>query len=134
MAGKTKYGKRGLKVYEVDDTITKKQEDWIKYYLETLNQRQATQLSGYKGSDSVIGKIGSDNYIRFEKIINHRLTQIKNDQIADTEDIFKFWTDTFYNEDTPISQRLKASELLAKAKGAFIEKVEVKQVDADWFK
>ena len=29
--------------------------------------------------------------------------------------------------------RVEASELLAKSQGAFIEKVEVNQVDTDWF-
>ncbi len=29
--------------------------------------------------------------------------------------------------------RIKASELLAKAKGGFIEKREIKVVDTDWF-
>lgn len=32
-----------------------------------------------------------------------------------------------------MTDRLKASELLAKSKGAFIEKREVKVVDTDWF-
>ena len=37
------------------------------------------------------------------------------------------------NEDIKTNERLKASELLAKSQGAFIEKVEVKEIETDWF-
>lgn len=33
-----------------------------------------------------------------------------------------------------MNDRLKASEMLAKSQGAFVERVEVKPIETDWFK
>ena len=81
--------------------------------------------------------MGYQNSLKFKDLIIDRRVElskeIKSDSIASLEDIFKFWTKTFNDEDLKQADRLKASELLAKAKGGFVEKVEVKKVDTNWF-
>lgn len=81
--------------------------------------------------------MGYQNSIKFKDIIEKRRAEltkeIKSNSIAELEDIFEFWTKVFRDKDEYMKNRIKASELLAKAKGGFIEKVEVKEVNTDWF-
>lgn len=125
------------KPYKKGDKLTPKQERWIDEYIKCNDYTTASRNAGYSGSNNSLRTIGYQNSLKFKELIKERRVElsreIKNDSIATLEDIFKFWTETFNNEDNKQVDRLKASELLAKAKGGFIEKVEVKKVDTDWF-
>lgn len=128
------------KIYEANeyDMLKPIQKAWIDHYIETRNYGKASALAGYKGNNSTLRRVGYDNYRKFEKIIQPRIEFIEakaeNKRINELVDIFKMWSDVMNDEDARMTDRLKASEMLAKAKGGFIEKVEVKQVDTDWFK
>jgi len=128
---------RNFKPYQKGDKLTPKQERWIDEYIKYNDYTTASRNAGYKGSNDNLRAIGYQNSLKFKDLLNERRVElskeIKNDSIATLEDIFKFWTDTFKDEDNKQADRLKASELLAKAKGGFVEKVEVKKVDTDWF-
>lgn len=126
---------KNVKVYKVGDKLTPKQEKWIDEYIKCNNLTEATINAGYKLKNP--RAMGYQNSIKFKDIIEQRRAElskeIKDDSIAKLEDIFKFWTETFNDKDTKMQDRIKASELLAKSKGAFVEKREVKVVDTDWF-
>ncbi|MBQ2870329.1 terminase small subunit [bacterium] len=126
-----------LKPYKIGDPLTPKQERWIDEYIKCNDYTTASRNAGYTGSNSSLKSMGYQNSIKFKELLEQRRlelsSEIKEDSIAELEDIFKFWTDTFNNEEEFMKNRLKASELLAKAKGGFIEKREVTIVDTDWF-
>lgn len=126
-----------VKPYKIGDKLTKKQEIWIEEYLKCDNYTTASKRAGYSGSNDNLRCVGYQNAIKFKDIINQRRKEqgqmLKSNTIAELEDIFEFWTDIIKDDSRRITDRIKASELLAKAKGAFVEKVEVKQVDTDWF-
>lgn len=126
---------KDVKVYKIGDKLTPKQEKWIDEYIKCNNLAEATAKAGYTGKN--LKAMGYQNSIKFKDIIEQRRAElskeIKNNSIAELEDIFKFWTDTFNDDDAKMQDRIKASELLAKSKGAFVEKREVKVVDTDWF-
>lgn len=126
---------KDVKVYKVGDKLTPKQEKWIDEYIKCNNLGEATIKAGYNVKN--IRAMGYQNSLKFKEIIEQRRAElskeIKNTSIAELEDIYKFWTDTFNDDDAKMQDRIKASELLAKSKGAFIEKREVKVVDTDWF-
>lgn len=126
---------KDVKVYKVGDKLTPKQEKWIDEYIKCNNLAEASVKAGYTGKN--LKAMGYQNSIKFKEIIDQRRLElskeIKNTSIAELEDIYKFWTDTFNDDDAKMQDRIKASELLAKSKGAFIEKREVKVVDTDWF-
>lgn len=125
------------KPYKQGDKLTPKQERWIDEYIKCNDFTTASRNAGYNGNNNTLRTIGYQNSLKFKDLIKERRVElsneIKSDSIASLEDIFKFWTETFNNEDNKQTDRLKASELLAKAKGGFIEKVEVKKVNTDWF-
>lgn len=125
------------KPYKKGDKLTLKQERWIDEYIKCNDYTTASRNAGYTGSNNTLRAIGYQNSLKFKDLINDRRTELSNKitkkSIASLEDIFEFWTETFNNEENKQADRLKASELLAKAKGGFVEKVEVKKVDTDWF-
>lgn len=128
---------KNVKVYKVGDKLTPKQQRWIDEYIKCDNYTTASRNAGYKGDDIALKNMGYQNSIKFKEILDARRLeiskQISNKNIAELEDIFEFWTGIFQDEDAKMYDRIRASELLAKAKGGFIEKREVKVVDTDWF-
>lgn len=128
---------RNFTPYHEGDKLTPKQERWIEEYLRCEDYTTASRNAGYSGSDNSLRAIGYQNSLKFKEIITQRRaeisTEIKKDTIATLEEIQEFWTNVFKNEENKQQDRLKASELLAKSKGGFVEKREVKVVDTDWF-
>jgi len=125
------------KPYKKGDKLTPKQERWIDEYIKCNDYTTASRNAGYTGNNNNLRAMGYQNSKKFKDLITERRKElskeIKKDTIASLNDIFEFWTEMFTNENNRQADRLKASELLAKAKGGFIEKVEVKKVDTDWF-
>ena len=128
---------RNFRPYQKGDKLTPKQERWIDEYIKCNDYTTASRNAGYTGIDSTLRNIGYQNSLKFKDLLNERREElskeIKSDTVASLEEIFEFWTEMFTNDSNKDTDRLKASELLARAKGGFIEKVEVKKVDTDWF-
>lgn len=129
---------RNFRPYKVGDKLTPQQERWIEEYLKCGDYTTASRNAGYKTTNNNnLRTIGWQNSLKFKDIIEQRRKELRKelqkDTVATLTEIFEFWTDTFNDNSRKLSDRLKASELLAKAKGGFIEKVEVKKVDTDWF-
>lgn len=126
-----------IEPYTSNKKLTKKQELWIEEYLKCNDYTTASRNAGYKGNENSLKHIGYENSIRLKEVISKRQKEItekiKSQTIAELEDIYEFWTKTFTDPNEYMKNRIKASELLAKAKGGFVEKVEVKKVDTDWF-
>lgn len=55
--------------------------------------------------------------------INEINKKIEKEKIADAKEIQEFWTKTFRDEEVEMKDRIKASELLARVQGMFIEKI-----------
>ena len=128
---------RNFRPYQKGDKLTPKQERWIDEYIKCNDYTTASRNAGYTGSDTTLKNMGYQNSIKFKELLDARKLEISekinNKNIAELEDIFEFWTNVFQSNLEDTRDRIKASELLAKAKGGFIEKKEVKIVDTDWF-
>ena len=111
--------------------LTERQKKFIDYYIQTSNATESCRLAGYKGNN--LDRLGYENLRKLEVYIKPRIDELDLKRTADLEDIFKFWTNTMNSNDVKTNDRLKASELLAKSQGAFTEKVEIKEIDTDWF-
>lgn len=111
--------------------LTEKQKRFIDYYIQTGNASESCKLAGYNGNN--LDVIGAKNLEKLKDFIKPRIDTLDTTRALELEDIFIFWTNTIKNETLKISDRLRASELLAKSQGAFIEKVEIKEIDTDWF-
>ena len=103
--------------------LTAKQRAFVEFYAG--NATEAAIKAGY--SKDTARSIGQENLTKPDIIaaIKERETKRLVPDIATREERFKFWTRAMRDEDTPMKERLKASELLGKAEGDFLERVEV---------
>ena len=111
--------------------MTEKQKRFIDYYMMTGNASESSRLAGYKGNN--LDVIGAKNFEKLKSHIIPRIEELDLSRTAELQEILIFWSDIIRDNTLKTSDRLRASELLAKSQGAFIEKVEVNQVDTDWF-
>lgn len=125
------------KPYKVGDPLTPLQQKWIDEYIKTDDLTTASRNAGYKGNDGSLRAMGYQNKLKFKDLLEARKKEldagITNKNIAELEDIYEFWTNVLNDPNASMKYRLKASEYLAKSKGAFVEKREVKVVESDWF-
>ena len=107
------------------DKLTEKQKKWIDYYKAGHTATEAARLAGYKAKDdNSYSSIGSENLRKLADYIRDRETTLEQPRIADMEEINRFWTSIVRDEEQSTKDRLKASELRARASGAFLDRVE----------
>ena len=103
--------------------LTAKQRAFIQHY--TGNATEAALKAGY--SKDTAYSIGQQNLKKLEiqKAIQQRERERLAPDIATREERLTFWTQTMRDSEVGMKERLKASELLGKAEGDFLERVEV---------
>ena len=112
--------------------MTEKQKAWIDYYKQGHTATEAARLAGYRGKNHDV--IGSQNLVKLKEFIKDRDAILESPRIADMEEINAFWTEIIRDEGQEVKDRLKASELRARAAGGFIERREVHVLESAWFK
>lgn len=107
--------------------LTDKQRAWIDYYKQGKSATEAAKLAGYKCKDNnSFDSVGNENLQKLGKYIKDRDAVLESPRIASMEEINEFWTETMRNEELDRKDRLKASELRAKAAGMFTERIEMR--------
>ena len=106
--------------------MTDKQELFIKEYLIDMNATAAAKRAGY--SEKTAYSIGQENLNKPEikQVIQEELENRKSALIATREQRQKLWTEIMYDTEQSTRDRLRASELLGKSCGDFIERIETK--------
>lgn len=103
--------------------LTDKQRKWILYYKQGKSAGEAVKLAGYcVKNDHVAENIGSENLVKLGEYIKDREDLLDAPDIADMTEINRFWTETMNDKRIRMADRLKASELRARAAGGFIDK------------
>lgn len=106
--------------------MTEKQKAWVDYYKQGHTATEAARLAGYRAnSDKTFQNIGSENIRKLGDYIKDRDAVLESPRIADMEEINAFWTETMRDETAERRDRLKASELRARAAGMFVERLNV---------
>ena len=110
--------------------LNHKQQLFILEYQRTLNATQAAINAGY--SERTAYSIGNRllKKVEIQQALKQNFEEKRDNLIADVTTIQQFWTETMNDSECDMKHRLRASELLAKSLGLFIEqqKVEVQQV------
>lgn len=105
--------------------LTVKQQAWIDYYKQGKTATEAARLAGYKaGNDNAFQSIGSENLRKLAPYIKDRDTLLERPRVADMQEINEFWTSIIRSDEEKTADRIKASELRAKAAGMFVDKLE----------
>lgn len=108
-------------------SLRDKQKAWIDYYKQGYTATEAARLAKYNAKDdNGFQSIGSENLRKLAFYVADRDKVIEGPRIATMEEVNAFWTRTMNDENEDMQHRLKASELRAKAAGAFIQQVNVR--------
>jgi len=112
--------------------MTEKQKAWVDYYKQGHTATEAARMAGYRASSAYsFQSIGSENLRKLAGHIRDRDAVLESPRIAGMEEINAFWTGIMRDESQDPRDRLKASELRAKAAGMFTDRVQVSgSVDA----
>lgn len=111
--------------------LTPMMQKFADYYLQTANATQSVVLAGYSVNPSkksyellrhptIVAYIEERN-----RAIAKKSEKEDNKKLATILNIKNFWSDIMFNENMEIKDRLKASELLAKTYGLFIDKIQI---------
>lgn len=115
--------------------LTAKQQAWIDYYKQGHTAAEAARLAGYRArSDDSFQSIGAENLRKLAEYIADRDAVLESPRIAAMEEINAFWTSVMRDGAMRPKDRLKASELRARAAGMFVERREVELIESKWFK
>lgn len=112
--------------------LNKRQVAFCRYYCgECLgDSEQAAIKAGYRATSartSAAKLLKREDVLQYITQLNEEITRNYAEKVAESvkydiasiAEIQSFWTDIMKNEDEPMRNRLRASELLAKAQGMF---------------
>jgi phage terminase small subunit len=106
--------------------MTDLQKKWVLLYKQGKTPAEAVKLAGYNVKNNHdADNIGRKNLKSCAEAIKDRDEMLNATEIADMREINRFWTEVMNDEALDIKDRLKASELRARAAGGFIEKKSV---------
>jgi phage terminase small subunit len=104
--------------------MNQRQIAFCEAYLVSGNAAQAARTAGY--SEKTARSTGQRllTFADIRKYLEQRNEEIKKDNTADIGEIREFWSSAMRNEGEKMKDRIRASELLAKTYGAFIDRLE----------
>lgn len=103
--------------------LTIKQERFVESYARCLNASQAAREAGY--SPRTAPFIGAENLKKPQIVAALQTRGLNNSLIASREELQEFWSQVTKSDEHDLVHRLKASELLGKSLGAFIDRQKV---------
>lgn len=108
--------------------LTPKQQAFADYYIQTGNATEAAIKAGY--SKKTAKETGYENLTKphLQDYIEKKQKELASDRVADMTEVREFWTKVMRDIDSEMKDRLKASEMIAKTSGAFLNKVEMKTI------
>lgn len=105
--------------------MNQRQKAFCEAYIKTGNAAEAAREAGY--SQRTAKSIGQRllTFVDVQEYIRQRNEELDAEGVAKIAEIRRFWSVTMRDEKTKLPERLKASELLAKTYGAFLERFSV---------
>lgn len=104
--------------------MTPKQSAFVDYYAASGNATEAARLAGYAKPHPQ----GAENLLKptIQQALAERNKEVSQSRIATIKERQEFWTAVLRGQepDAEMKDRLKASELLGKCHGDFIDRVE----------
>jgi phage terminase small subunit len=103
--------------------LNQRQTEFCMYYVRCGNASEAARLAGYKGNVDVhsarlLVKASIKEEIK-------RLSKNKVKEFVNAKELRRYWAELLRNADADEKNRLKASELIGKSLGLFLERREI---------
>ena len=107
--------------------LTPKRQAFVQAYAG--NATTAAKAAGY--SERTAHVIGHELLKKpeIQEAIQNRTGERVNSLIADREERQAFWTSVLRDEGTDLKDRLRASELLARSEGDFLDRIEARTLE-----
>ena len=103
--------------------LTEKQNRWLFYYKQGKSATESARLAGYQGKNQgSFEQIGQKNLKVLAQHIKDCEVLFDQTEVASMQEVNSFWTRVMNDGSQKTSDRLKASELRAKAAGGFIDR------------
>lgn len=104
--------------------MNQRQQAFCEAYLTSGNAAEAARQAGY--SAKTARSIGQRllTFVDIQEYLERRNQEISEANTASMEEVRQFWTSTMRDAAAKAPDRLKASELLAKTYGAFVDRLE----------
>ena len=108
-----------------ESKLTPKQRLFVQYYCG--NATDAARLAGYKGNDNTLSIVGFENLRKpnVQAAIQARQEMEERPEVANRKDRQKFWSEVMSSAEVDMKDRLKASELLGKSEGDFLDRIKL---------
>ena len=108
-----------------------KQKAWADLYAKSGNGTQAAREAGYKGNDATLKEVGRENLLKpaLAAYLSTLTSPGTNSRIADATERQEFWSSVIRDKDEVMAMRLKASELLGKRQGDFVDRLALTGAD-----
>lgn len=104
--------------------MTPRQKKFADNYLRSGNATQSAIKAGYSKASAKVQGSRLLTYDNIKMYIQSKQKELDKESIADMEEIHSFWTDVVRDDENLMNDRLRASELFARANGAFLDRVE----------
>ena len=111
--------------------MTTKQELFIVEYLKDFNATQAAIRAGYAENGAAVTGHELLRNPNIQEIIKSKISDILGDKDVYLMRLIQYWVNVLNDTTLKESDRLKASELLGKYAGAFVEKVQISDPNGD---
>lgn len=108
--------------------MTPNQQNFADEYIKCGNAAQAYRQAYPSCKTQRTAETNGSKLLRNAEVLEYianKNKEIANDRIADMQEVKEFWTGILRSGTEETKDRLKASEMIAKTNGAFIDKVQV---------
>lgn len=115
-------------VMGMTEKLTEKQKRFAEAYKACGVASQAYREAGYTCKTDRVAEAAACRLLRnvnVKQYLAELEADIRQEAIADMQEINRFWSETMRDKDIDIKDRLKASELRARVQGAFVDRVAV---------
>ena len=112
--------------------MNERQKRFCEYYARSPNATEAALEAGY--SPRTARSIGQRllTFVDIQEYLKELQAEAEGERIASMDEVKRFWSQTMRDNTESLKNRLRASELLAKAAGEFLQKLEVSaEIDAE---
>lgn len=107
--------------------MNERQTKFCLAYAKSGNAYEAYKEAGYNMKSEASARVSASRLLTNDNIVT-KLAELSERShtkaIATITEIKEFWTEVLLSEENEMNYRLKASELLVKVEGGFIDKVE----------
>lgn len=109
--------------------LTPKQQAFADYYIQTGNATESYKKAYESCKKDETARANASRMLTNANVvayIEEKQKELESSRMADITEVREFWTEAMRNPDNSMKDRLKASEMIARTSGAFLDKVEMK--------